>query len=195
MFPVQARCQPVISATRSHLNALSPTRSLSTVFAIGKWRIRSQGNDIAKYGIFRPQLKMLQVDPTRKIKTVSFIHPLDELPEEEVYKILIDAYRLRVDDDYVFAAEFRGLYAGEDPVEDFNRFLNMAEFNGKILPKWWNKEKRKRCIMIGKDKDCGSYLWYAIEKVDVIEKYKDRHMVGTLRMLAEQVYGPWGGFQ
>jgi splicing suppressor protein 51 len=180
----------VLSATRSHPNAFSPARSLVTVSSIGKRRIRSQANENARYGLFRPRLKMLQVDSARRIGTVSFIHPLEELPEEEVYKILIDTYRLRLDDNYVSAAEFRGLYAGEDPVTDFNRFLDKAEWNGEILPKWWNKEKRKRCIEIGTKKDGWSYLGHAIEKQDVIDEYKDRYMPGTLRMLAEQVYGP-----
>ncbi|KAI5791552.1 hypothetical protein FPQ18DRAFT_336416 [Pyronema domesticum] len=186
----KARCQPVLSAMQSHPNAFPPARSLVTVSSIGKGRIGSYTNDNAKYGFLRPRLKMLQVDSARRIGKLPFIHPLGELSEEEVYKILIDAYRLRLDDNYVFAAEFRGLYAGEDPVVDFNRFLDKAEWNDGILPKWWNKEKRKRCIEIGTKKEGWSYLGHAVEKQDVIDEYKDRYMPGTLRMLAEKVYGP-----
>lgn len=68
---------------------------------------------------------------------------LDKLPEKDCFAQLIDSYRLRVEDDYVFTGELSGLYSGEDPRVGFTRFLNMAEKKTGLLPTWWCKEKRR----------------------------------------------------
>lgn len=116
---------------------------------------------------------------------------LDRLPKKECYTQLIDSYRLRVEDDYKFAHDNHGLYAGEDPQKEFTDFLNMAEKRKGLLPGWWNEETRGACEAMGADnsKENWADLSCAIEKHDVQEHYKDPMMPMKLRVLAEKVYG------
>ncbi|KAK2462495.1 hypothetical protein APHAL10511_005465 [Amanita phalloides] len=115
---------------------------------------------------------------------------LDTLPtENEAMDQLIDAYRLRVEDDYAWRGENRGLYAQEDPLPDFRHFLDLTEQRPGVLPKWWNKEKRKVCERRATNEDNWCCIAYAVEKPDIQEHYKNNMMPMTLRMLAEQVYG------
>ncbi|KAL8786449.1 MAG: hypothetical protein Q9213_002765 [Squamulea squamosa] len=116
---------------------------------------------------------------------------LDKLTKKECYIELIDSYRMRVEDDYKFACDNHGLYAGEDPKPDFARFLDLAEKRTGLLPGWWNKENRAACEAIGADtfKENWADLSCAVEKHDIIKHYKDNTKPMKLRLLAEKVYG------
>lgn len=124
---------------------------------------------------------------------------LDSLSEEAAMEQLIDAYRLRVEDDYKFRGDAHGLYSMEDPLDDFEEFLDLAEAQmskeGKdgqkrsgILPKWWCEEKRNACERKAM-RGGWSSISCAVEKSDIQEHYKDDTMPMKLRMLAETVYG------
>ncbi|KAL1985935.1 hypothetical protein VTN96DRAFT_7200 [Rasamsonia emersonii] len=142
---------------------------------------------------------------------------LDSLPsEEEAMDQLIDAYRLRVEDDFMYRGHLHGRYAEkkadkkekdddeqqdeESPaVRDFRHFLDLAEAqigkeqpeDGKkssILPSWWSPEKRAICERRAMGTGW-SALHHAVEKEDIQEHYKDSMMPMKLRMLAEAVYG------
>ncbi|KAL1849030.1 hypothetical protein Plec18170_007689 [Paecilomyces lecythidis] len=125
---------------------------------------------------------------------------LDSLSEEAAMEQLIDAYRLRVEDDYKFRGDVHGLYAMEDPFDDFEEFLDLAEEQMEeeqhagslkrpgILPKWWCEEKRIVCEEKAM-RDSWCSVTYAVEKSDIREHYKDITMPMKLRMLAETVYG------
>ncbi|KAI9048174.1 hypothetical protein LZ554_007969 [Drepanopeziza brunnea f. sp. 'monogermtubi'] len=114
---------------------------------------------------------------------------LHVLPEKEAFDQLIDCYRLRVEDEYKYAGETRGLYGGEDPLADFREFLDMAEKRKGILPGWWSKEKRARCERAATDGDAWADIGCAVEKSDIIDHYKDPMMPMTLRILGEKIYG------
>ncbi|KAL8868943.1 MAG: hypothetical protein Q9174_004646 [Haloplaca sp. 1 TL-2023] len=122
---------------------------------------------------------------------------LDGLPEKDVYTHLIDAYRLRIEDEYTFTGDvsMNSLYGGGNPIKDFRRFLNKAEKKTGILPSWWSKAKRTKCEEISQDEEEWSYLGSAVEKSDIQEHYKNPLMPMQLRLLAEQIYGnsisPW----
>jgi splicing suppressor protein 51 len=120
--------------------------------------------------------------------------------ENDVMDQLIDAYRMRVEDDHRFRGDNHGLYIGGDPLEDFKGFLDKAEAQmGKeqqgeakrsgILPRWWNQEKRTVCEQRATRRDLWSSLHYVVEKHDIQEHYMDNLMPMKLRMLAETVYG------
>ena len=113
----------------------------------------------------------------------------DSLSEVDAMDQLIDAYRLRVEDEYTFLGENRGLYGMEDPFPDFCDFLDLAERRKGVLPKWWNKKKRKICEKRALNEDNWCCISCAVEKSDIQEHYKDDMMPMMLRMLAEQVYG------
>ena len=116
---------------------------------------------------------------------------LESVPgsEADAMDQLIDAYRLRVEDDYAFAGYNHGLYAREDPFPDFRSFLDLAEGKTGVLPKWWNREKRRICERRALDRDGWSCIAFAVEKPDIQEHYDDSMMPMKLRMLAEMVYG------
>ncbi|KAG4429458.1 hypothetical protein IFR05_015058 [Cadophora sp. M221] len=109
------------------------------------------------------------------------------LPEKDVFTQLIDCYRLRVEDEYVFRGDAGGLYGGENPLPDFKRFLNKAKIKG-VLPEWWSKEKRKECEEIAVRGEWAN-INRAVEKPDIVEHYKNPMMPMTLRILGEKIYG------
>jgi splicing suppressor protein 51 len=115
---------------------------------------------------------------------------LHKIPNQtDVYRHLIDSYRMRVEDEYTWSGELTGLYAGEHPLIGFRKFLDLAERKGTMLPKWWNKEKRAECEKLGMTAGQFSSLRGAMEKSDVLEHYKDPWMPMKLRILAERIYG------
>ncbi|KAL9655465.1 hypothetical protein ABK040_011860 [Willaertia magna] len=109
----------------------------------------------------------------------------ENLSIDRVYERLIDAYRLSVEDDYVNHGEIRGLYANEDPLEDFKDYIKLAKRN-KIFPTWWTKENELELI-----KRSQPDINYAVEKSDIVEKYQNtspfEHL--ELRALASLIYG------
>lgn len=116
---------------------------------------------------------------------------LHQLPEKEVYTYLIDSYRMRVEDDYVFTGEisYNSLYGGGQPINDFRRFLNMAEKRRGLLPSWWSVAKRRECEKVAVDESGWSCLAFAVEKSDIQEHYGNPMMPMQLRVFAEKVYG------
>jgi hypothetical protein len=59
---------------------------------------------------------------------------LETVPtQEKAMDQLIDAYRMRVEDDCMYNGEIRGLYDG-DPVPDFRSFLDLAEGRAGVYP-------------------------------------------------------------
>ncbi|KAK8230213.1 hypothetical protein BKA81DRAFT_61588 [Phyllosticta paracitricarpa] len=110
-----------------------------------------------------------------------------------VYQEYIDAYRLRVEDEYVFAGIATGIHnsSRQHPLKGFIKFLDHAEERG-VVPRWWTEDARR---------DCERQAWFGegvqhpLDKINVIEKYQDPLKPMELRILAERVYGwPIPGF-
>lgn len=114
---------------------------------------------------------------------------LHQFPKEDAFRQLIDCYRMRVEDDYYFAGDTRGLYNGDDPLDDFQQFLDMAEAKSVIMPSWWSGGKRRECEETAMGTSQWSDLNAAVEKQDIIEYYGDPSMPMKLRLLAEKIYG------
>jgi mitochondrial splicing suppressor protein 51 len=114
---------------------------------------------------------------------------LHELPEEEALRQLIDCFRMRVEDEYVFGEQNIGIYGGENPLPEFRRFLRLAESRAGLLPPWWNKDKEKECERIALARDGWNNINCAVEKSDIQEHYKDPTMPMKLRILGEKIYG------
>ena len=113
---------------------------------------------------------------------------LHHLSEKNAFGQLIDCYRMRVEDDYVFAGDTRGLYNDDDPLLDFRKFLGMAETRVGVLPGWWSVKKRRECEKRAVNSARWDCLYYAVQKQDVIEHYGDPTMPMRLRLLAEKIY-------
>jgi len=116
-----------------------------------------------------------------------YLHKLSS--KTEVFGQLIDCFRMRVEDEYVFAHGNVGIYAGEDPRVPFGEFLDLAESRRGLLPGWWNAEKRKECESMAVDASQWSDINCAVEKGDVQDHYGDSTMPMKLRILGEKVYG------
>lgn len=109
-----------------------------------------------------------------------------------MYQEFIDAYRLRVEDEYVFAGIATGVHnARQHPLKGFIRFLDHAE-ERHVVPRWWSAETRKACE---RQAWFGEGVQHPLDKISVIEKYQDPLKPMELRILAERVYGwPIPGF-
>jgi mitochondrial splicing suppressor protein 51 len=126
-----------------------------------------------------------------RLETRTWLH---DRPETDVYKLLIDTYRLRQEDDCKFTGvNFAdSIYSGEVsfPASHFRKFLKKAKTRPDLLPSWWNAEKENECIEFGRGKeDTWANLAAIVEKADIIEHYGNPLMPMQLRMLGEQIYG------
>ncbi|KAF9285292.1 hypothetical protein BGZ68_003981 [Mortierella alpina] len=97
--------------------------------------------------------------------------------EQDVYKLLIDSFRLMLEDDYKFEGDVQidTIYDGAaDSSSAFREFLKQAEKRPGLLPSWWSPEKAAAC--------------------DIMDHYGDTLMPMQLRMLREQITlrGPGG---
>lgn len=131
---------------------------------------------------------------------------LHDRSEEDVYRLLIDAYRMRVEDLYVFEAVFDEgsvyaaaaddgtIFGDKTGVWGFTRFLGKVERAGNgILPAWWNSKKKAECIAMGAGGKHWQSLKHAVEKSDIQDHYGDPKFPMQLRMFAESIYGVMPG--
>lgn len=114
--------------------------------------------------------------------------------QKDVYRLLIDVYRLRLEDNYVFTGDIptNSFYGGmADGTPGFRRFLSRIEKkNRSLLPDWWSDEEKAQCIAFGRrrGKKEWSSLAHAVEKSDIDEHYGDRFFAVELRIFADIVY-------
>lgn len=133
--------------------------------------------------------------PFHQLNDETWLH---NRPEQDVYKLLIDCYRLRMEDDYTFEgeADTDSIYGGaSDGGRGFQRFLTLAKSKGGLLPSWWSEEKTSECIQLGMRNTGWSSLATPVEKSDIVEHYGDPVMPMQMRMFGEQVYGRGPGGQ
>jgi splicing suppressor protein 51 len=133
-------------------------------------------------------------EPFHRLHAKTWIH---DRPEQDVYKILIDTYRLRMEDNFNLEgeADSDGVYGGApDGRQGFRRFLRLAETRPGLLPSWWSQEKAAECEAVGARAGWSS-LSSAVEKADVIKHYGNPEMPMQLRVFGEQVYGRGPGGQ
>lgn len=133
-------------------------------------------------------------EPFTRLDNGTWLH---DRPEKDVYRLLIDAYRLRVEDYYKLEgeADADSLYGGApNGLKGFKNFLRLAGSRRGLLPPWWNAEKQRECEDFGMDSSQFQDLRCAVEKSDLIEHYGDPRFPMQLRMLYPAVYrrGPGG---
>ena len=94
--------------------------------------------------------------------------------EKDVFQLLIDAYRLRMDDMHKMEgrADADSLYGGaKDGSQGFKGFLDRVERAG-LLPSWWNAQKREECKKFGLTSNWHD-LRRKVAKADIIDHYGD----------------------
>ncbi|KAL2760012.1 hypothetical protein ACRALDRAFT_1060033 [Sodiomyces alcalophilus JCM 7366] len=134
--------------------------------------------------------------PFTRLENGTWLH---DRSEKDVYRLLIDAYRLRMEDNYNHEGEADddSIYGGAPHgLVGFRRFLDLVAERDKLLPPWWDADKRKACEEMGMDRGGGNFynLAAAVEKGEIIDRYGDQRFPMQLRMFAEAVYlsGPGG---
>jgi hypothetical protein len=117
------------------------------------------------------------------------------LAGDAMYEWFIDCYRMRLDEDYALRGDLHGLYGADGNaktvIKDFLVFCKMA-LRRKALPPSWSWESLLKMVP--------EHLGYAFEKSDAEEKYGSENIFSailggrSLRLTAEQIYGPTGMF-
>ncbi|TQN63734.1 hypothetical protein CSHISOI_11701 [Colletotrichum shisoi] len=136
-------------------------------------------------------------DPFTRLDKNKFLH---DRPEVDTYRILIDTYRLRMEDNAVIEGKAtpKSLYEPgvSDATDGFRAFLDKVKGKPRLLPPWWSEEKQAECEALGGD---GGERWYSLRakvtKASVIQHYGDELFPMQLRMMGEPIYGsaPGGG--
>ncbi|OAL39364.1 hypothetical protein AYO20_01234 [Fonsecaea nubica] len=125
---------------------------------------------------------------------------LSSYGHDEVLRLIIDAYRLRVETDHLSRDEDHGIYFPGKPIDglvwakgdasdDFQRFLDLAE-EAKILPKWWTFEDRMQCLALAIDKNDPESIFRPINQTELPQRYEgDMAIRLALAILAEMCVG------
>ena len=116
--------------------------------------------------------------------------------EDDTIKLLIDSFRLRIDDEYRTARVMRpgtiyDVYS-EDSGEGFKMWLDDVKSRPGLLPSWWTDEWKEECIQYGMDYDEFATLHYTIGPNDLLEHYGDDGTgvaVKQLRIFGDRVTG------
>ncbi|KAK3361882.1 putative MYND domain protein [Lasiosphaeria ovina] len=128
-------------------------------------------------------------DPFTRLDNGTWLY---DRPEKDVFHLLIDAYRMRMEDNYKIdgKCDEDSIYGGSrDGVAGFQRFLDKVASKRGLLPAWWNEEKKAECVRYGQGEDPWARLDSAVEKADVSDHYNDGRFPMQLRMFGEAVYG------
>ena len=135
---------------------------------------------------------------------------LNAKTQEEVLRLLIDAYRLRVEVDREDGDCDHGVYyddasqkdrfpkgvvwAKDDVYADFQRWLDLCEESG-VLPDWWRFEERMECLgmAVDKGKEAKETVWQKLDQTELMTRYEgDASVRSALLVLAELVVGYHG---
>lgn len=143
--------------------------------------------------ISNPQAVCFIPNPLKALNDGTWLH---NRPKNDVFKLLVDTYRMKIEDEYVFQGEVSedSIYSGAGPesaLRHFKRFLMKtikldAERNQKLLPDWWSKDSFKECLQFAR-KDKFSNVGFAVEKNDIQEHYSQMDMPMQLRMFCENI--------
>lgn len=130
-------------------------------------------------------------DPFTRLTKDTYLH---RRPRGDVYRLLIDAYRLRACDEHTFDIRTPpgSLYGGAPHAQgEFERFLDTAEQTRGLLPPWWTSETRAECIALGMGTTPGEWanLRKKVDKAAIIARYGNPQFPMQLRVFAERVIG------
>lgn len=125
--------------------------------------------------------------PFHKLHDNTWLH---NRSEKDVQKLLIDIYRLRMDDTFKFdhMVENDSLYSGvRDETNGFKDFLVLVEGKAGLLPADWNA-KKEAVVAFGQGEP-ERLLFHKVDKETIIGRYGNAQMPMQMRLFGEQVYG------
>jgi splicing suppressor protein 51 len=127
-------------------------------------------------------------NPFTRLDDGKYLH---DRPEKDVFKLLIDAFRMRQQDDHALEniTTPNSVYTGAaSSIAPFREFLRQAATRPGLLPPWWTAEMQEECEAFAE-----SGAWQDVRKkvtkAQAIQQYGDERAPMQLRMLAEAVYG------
>jgi splicing suppressor protein 51 len=122
-------------------------------------------------------------NPFTKLDNGTSLH--DRL-ETDVFKLLLDSFRLREADEANFEHRTRprSIYSGAASSLGAFRVYVASAGARNLLPPWWSAEAQTACEAVAE-----SELSSRLGEHDVTERYGDEKAPMQLRMLAEAVYG------
>ncbi|CAA9966956.1 zf-MYND domain containing protein [Pyrenophora teres f. maculata] len=138
-----------------------------------------------------PRLRDLEMhvpNPFTRLDQGKYLH---DRPEKDVYKLLIDSFRMRQQDDDQMENKRapNSVYTGAaSSIEPFRKYLAQAATRPGLLPPLWTPEKQRECEAFG-ESSAWQDLRKKVTKAQVIQHYGDEKAPMQLRMLAEVVYG------
>ncbi|KAJ5767030.1 uncharacterized protein N7511_004646 [Penicillium nucicola] len=109
---------------------------------------------------------------------------LDSRSKKDVFKLLIDSYRLRVWDDRPYVMQH--LFTN---VSDFGLYLRQAEKRGDLVPEWWAGDTGVECMLFASSNDDWSSAVVDISEERIMGFYPELFMPLQMRIFAEQVLG------
>ncbi|KAF9086080.1 hypothetical protein BGX23_009152 [Mortierella sp. AD031] len=155
---------------------------------------KEPGQQVISHGL----IKHIE-NPYRCLSDKTWLH---NRPEEDVYKLLIDCFRMRQHDNFTVEGlkDKDSLYGGASNSQaGFKRFLVLAESRTDLLPGWWFMGKAAaNCLRLGGGLGATPNEWSSlarkVDKAAIIDHYSNPEMPMQLRMLGEQIYlrGPGG---
>ncbi|KAL4901451.1 amidase signature domain-containing protein [Aspergillus multicolor] len=138
----------------------------------------------------RPRSLVVVIEkPYHKLQTKTWLH---DRPYDDVYKLLIDTYRLRMynqwslthqaDEDSIYAPRATDGYAG------FSRFLELVDRRCDLLPDDWSYSDVVDCVNYGLRNEWSS-LNCKVNETSIFAYYGSQSIVAELKIFAWQIYG------
>lgn len=162
----------------------------------GKDRFGPASCDAATYSRSRnPNSICYNAAPFTALNSGTWLH---NRPKEDVYRLLVDTYRMRIEDKYVFEGDVDedSVYGGADLETALGHFKSYvsnamkldAEREQKLFPDWWTEESVTECLEFGRN-DPFSNIGIAIRKSDIQEFYSQLDFPMQLRIFSEKLDG------
>ncbi|KAG5978549.1 hypothetical protein E4U55_006074 [Claviceps digitariae] len=196
-----------LSAIRSKRKSSSKSKSSSNN---KRNRTRDgEGESNSSEVILSPRrgLSAPQPRPFTKLQAQTWLHGR---PAEDVFRLLVDSYRLHSYDKFQFEAENKlgTIFAGAtDSSLDFDAYLTAAAAtragrtgetdtedtsrSPSLLPTWWTRAAHQECMQMSRRQDDEQFhdLHVHLSQAMVIDYYQDASFPTQLRIFAEQVLG------
>jgi splicing suppressor protein 51 len=144
-----------------------------------------------------PFIDILEAHNAKPFTTLDNHTYLHNRPDKDVYKLLIDCFRMKQADDNRFEnkTDSNSVYTGAaNSLPGFRKFMEKASTARNLLPPGWNADKQKECEAFGMGETFSS-LKKKTTKEEIIDHYRVQQMPMQLRMLGETIYGCGPGGQ
>lgn len=124
--------------------------------------------------------------PFTRLEGKTWLH---DRPAQDLYRILIDAYRMGIHDSLRLdnMVEPDSIYHGG--VLGFCRFLDQVESHQGLLPTWWSGETRQACLDLGMDSSQHYRLHDFVDNKDMEDRYGCLGFLMELRVFMQSVTG------